>query len=446
MTERVHDAVVVGGGVAGMAAAWALRHRDVLLLEASDRLGGRLLSYSRDPYWLNLGGHLFPGAGSAVGAMVDDLGLRTIEIPGSKFDLVWDGTVHSRTRVELYPLTLRMSVRERVAFATTGLRVLRAVSRWRRAQTREGTAPMRDRQGSPATFRSIVGRPPRRVAAVFETAARRSSTEVDDQSAESAGQLFAAVWAGKRSALANNLAGGSGRLAEELAEQLKGSVVLGCEVTSVAADGDEYVLTLVRAGKTEEVRCRSVILATPASMSARIAPPLPNDVRDCLTSVAYGAFVSMAALTAETSSSPFDDMYAVTTPGCSFDMLFNHANPLRAGARRAPGGSIMVYAGGDRARKMLEWSEDKVADTFVADVVRLFPHLEGQVVETIVQKWPLGLSYRRPGSDLGPIRRYVASGSRIQLCGDYFGDLGNMEIAADSGVRAARRVLEGLDA
>ena len=35
------DVVIVGGGIAGLAAAWRLRHRDVLLLEASDRLGGR---------------------------------------------------------------------------------------------------------------------------------------------------------------------------------------------------------------------------------------------------------------------------------------------------------------------------------------------------------------------------------------------------------------------
>src|SRR4051794_31467650 len=130
MAERVHDTVVVGGGVAGMTAAWTLRDRDVLLIEASNRLGGRLMSYPRDPYWLNLGGHLFPGTGSTVGGLVEELGLKTIEIPGSKFGLVWEGKVYSRSRVELYPLTLPMSLRERAAFSVTGLRILRTVRAW----------------------------------------------------------------------------------------------------------------------------------------------------------------------------------------------------------------------------------------------------------------------------------------------------------------------------
>ena len=38
----MHDAVVIGGGIAGLAAAWSLRDLDVVLLEASDRTGGRI--------------------------------------------------------------------------------------------------------------------------------------------------------------------------------------------------------------------------------------------------------------------------------------------------------------------------------------------------------------------------------------------------------------------
>ena len=63
MTER--DVVVIGGGIAGLSAAWRLRHRDVLLLEAADRLGGRLRSDPRGDYWMNYGAHLFPAPGTS---------------------------------------------------------------------------------------------------------------------------------------------------------------------------------------------------------------------------------------------------------------------------------------------------------------------------------------------------------------------------------------------
>ena len=36
----MRDAIVIGGGIAGMSAAWRLRHSDVLVLEGSNRIGG----------------------------------------------------------------------------------------------------------------------------------------------------------------------------------------------------------------------------------------------------------------------------------------------------------------------------------------------------------------------------------------------------------------------
>jgi len=78
------DVVIVGGGPAGITAAMSLQGRDFVLLEATDRLGGRLKSMPRGDYWLNVGGHLFPGEGSHIQQMLQALGLKTIEIRASR--------------------------------------------------------------------------------------------------------------------------------------------------------------------------------------------------------------------------------------------------------------------------------------------------------------------------------------------------------------------------
>src|SRR5258708_10665786 len=69
------DVVVVGAGLAGLAAAWHLRDLDVLVLEAGDRVGGRIRSEGRDGVWLNFGAHVFGNPGSAAGRLIDETGV-----------------------------------------------------------------------------------------------------------------------------------------------------------------------------------------------------------------------------------------------------------------------------------------------------------------------------------------------------------------------------------
>ena len=76
------DVVVVGGGIAGLAAAWRLRDLDVLVLDAADRLGGRIRSEPRGDVWLNFGAHVFGGPGSATGRLIAESGAHAAQVEG----------------------------------------------------------------------------------------------------------------------------------------------------------------------------------------------------------------------------------------------------------------------------------------------------------------------------------------------------------------------------
>jgi protoporphyrinogen/coproporphyrinogen III oxidase len=130
VTSSTADVVVVGGGIAGLSSAWRLRHRDVLVLEAATRVGGRICSEPRGGYWLNWGAHVFAGPGSATGQLLDEVGVTAEPVPGELAALAMNGRLLTDGRVETYPFRIPMPWRDRVSVVRAGAKVRRAVRRY----------------------------------------------------------------------------------------------------------------------------------------------------------------------------------------------------------------------------------------------------------------------------------------------------------------------------
>ncbi|MFE0654619.1 flavin monoamine oxidase family protein [Streptomyces sp. NPDC059534] len=282
--EKSADVVIIGAGVAGLVAARNLVRNgaDVMVLEARDRVGGRLLNEELP------GGAPVEVGGQWVGPtqhhaieLIRELGLRTYPTYGDGEHIGEFGTTRSQYtgRIpKLNPLLLADIGQAQYRLDRIA-RQIAATDPWRAPQAEE-----LDRQTFDTwlrrTARTAGGREFFRliVEAVF-------SAEPEDMSA-----LWVAFYVGAAGGLdpliniaggaqQDRVVGGTQRIALELAEDLGDRVVLEAPVTDIdwqpAATSGVRVTT--RSGLT--VRAQRAAVAVPPPLAARIrfTPCLPGD-------------------------------------------------------------------------------------------------------------------------------------------------------------------------
>jgi protoporphyrinogen/coproporphyrinogen III oxidase len=452
--QHILDVAIIGGGIAGLTAAWHVRDLNVKLFESASSVGGRIRTVSSGDYWVNLGAHMYSGPGTEPWNLAEELGVPLLPIPGSITGLALEGRIYNPRRVEMLPFVLPLSGGERISFARAGLCMKRAARRYQdvekyvpgevNAARRRRMVTFEDGQ----SFAEFLPKMGGQTAAIYQCLSRRAVAEPAQLSAGAGIALVSHVLGtkGRGPTRSNVVVGGTEAVCRALGEQLSPRIETDAHIESVNVAESGVELFYKRNGQPNRVRAKQVILAVPAPEVVRIVPSLPPDLTIALNKVHYGAFLSVGCFLSTKEPPVLRNTYAVATPGRQFDFLFNHANPIRRALPGSNGGALMAFAGGPYAEDLMSRSDEAIEGMFVSDISQLLPEVRGCIRDVVVQRWPIGNAVAAPGR--GGIQLALErglAGDRLHLCGDYFSQLGGLPTATEAAVDAAHEARHALN-
>ncbi|MFC7885142.1 protoporphyrinogen/coproporphyrinogen oxidase [Streptomyces sp. NPDC057376] len=439
------DAVIIGGGLAGLSAAWRLRHWDIHILESDRRVGGRIMSETRGPYTMNWGGHMFAGGGSSTVELLAETGTASVKIPGSLQGMAMNGKYISTGPVQTYPFRFPMPLSSRISILTKGAKLGKDVLRYTQAvRARAGETGEQRQQRiydfeNDRSFADYLGPLNRDAAGFFLPPALRSAADPHELSAGAGIGYFSLIW-NIGQGLGRAILGGASTLTEGIAQTMRDRIDLGAVVHEVVQNKDHVVVRYTKDGVDHELKARTAVMATPAPITHRLGVNLPSELRDALSQVKYGVHVAGCMLTDEQHSMPYDGTYGIAVANKSFAVALNQGNITHGRETvRSPGGSMMTFSPASLGRKLWDLDKEDIAKQYVRELDEIFPGFEDNVVEARVEKFEFGSPYCFPGrAKLQPTLTRPAE--RIFLAGDYLGTL-YTETAITSGFTAAQRAV-----
>jgi oxygen-dependent protoporphyrinogen oxidase len=434
--------VVVGAGIAGLAAAYRLRQNgfQVTVLEAAGHVGGRMRTLERDGYRIDTGALMLSLQYKELAALAVEAGLggdlvRTTNTIG----FVRGGTVHRlSTSNPLDSLTTKlMPARDKIAMAVVALDLVRA---WSKLDSYNLDQAVEMDEENLLDYVRRRGLSQGTIDAFIEPLAMSLSFD-DARELSVVGFLWALrrVFGGRFFTFSE----GVGALPKTLASGL--DVTLNARVHHV----EEHLGGVRVHWDGGSVEAQAAVIALPAPEVAPIYPCLDAGRRSILNGIAYTSSMhvhfGLKRASAETSSMVY------TTPNLHQGLgvtFFEH----NKGPGRAPAGKglLSTYWHGDWSARHWDLDDDKVITEARATAASVFPDALGDP-DNIDMQFVSRARHCVVLNDPGRCReqaRLVAlchPTARVQLAGDYF-SCSSTNTSLHVGEVAARRLIANRDA
>jgi len=470
----VLDAVVIGGGVGGLASAYRLRERlrgrmrgagrepAIAVLERAAIWGGVMRTRVEHGCVLEEGPDSILRAHPAGIGLLDDLGLqgevqetdvdarrsliargdRLLPIPDGLYllapgrirpflaspTLSWRGKARAlgdlvvpRRRADVAEESLAAFVRRRLGRETLE----------RLAQPLAGGIHTGDpeRLSVDAAFPHLVAMERSHGSLIRALRARRGDP------------AFAAA-AGPRYALFASLRGGLGRMIEVLVERLAGcDLRLGSGASAIGRDGDAW---RVRLDDGTTLSTRAIVLAGPAHAAATLVRGLDSGFADALDAIEYSGVATInIGYAADAVTMPAAAGFVV--PAVEGRSLIAATFASRKYSGRAPADVAVVraFVGGALGERRLDDADATLVAQAVADLRPLL-RARGAPLFTTIHRWPRSMAQPTlgHGERVARIRALEAAQRGLALVGNGYEGVGIPQIC-EQARRAAERLVPG---
>lgn len=372
------DVVIVGGGIAGLTAAWRLRQAGVTatIYEAQNRIGGRMLS---------LRGHFADGQVCELGGELIDTGHARIQALAAEFDLPLDDLVGGETPGHVEGWWFGGAARSEHEIVTAFAPIAAAIARdqavlgdeditWQtpgNAVALDGIsiAQWFDANGVSGWMRTLLD-----VAYTTEM-----GLECNEQSALN---LLTFIDAGTEtfkifgeSDERFHVRGGNDRIPSAIAQRLSGAIETGAVLEALTQEeGGKYRLSFRRGASSFDVRANQVVLAIPFTTlrQVKLSLELPVVQQRALAQLRYGTNAKLMIGVNER---------VWRTRGKGTGALMSDLAPQTTWetSRQQPGkaGILTNFTGGRHGVAIGEGTPAEQAARAVAELDRVFPGLAG---------------------------------------------------------------------
>ncbi len=384
------DAVVIGGGLSGLSAGYFLRSRNILVLEAESKPGGRarMESFSgTDRFWSYSVGMVYIGEPQGeIGTMFKDLGLSPKLITMPEHSLFSGGKIvpHWLTKDGSNLPDPPYGPADREKFGKLQKFFADMTAGHKLAVPIENAEPAVLAEYDKESYWDFLEREYGRVVAEIGDAYCR---DVFGDGARSVSAYAGILYQASERDTSYTFEGGMGDLPDALHKRLGRRVRTGAFVWNVREIPDGVEVDFTRHGKDYRARAKVAVMAVSSLIARRIAPGLSDEKRQALSQVRYSSYVLVPMRLKRTI---WADSFVLWNPKAFFmDLTLPRADnePLK----RTPGrGQVLVaYAplGAEGRPFVLKATDAEIISRTFKDFDLMFPGASQQVREARVVRW-----------------------------------------------------------